>query len=319
MICRETAEFLRTHDNYLILTHKRPDGDTIGSAVALREILLALGKTAWLLPAYDATALFAPWLEGRTAPEGFAPDTVVSVDVAGLGLLPDNAAPYRDRIDLAIDHHPSNDGFAIRTQLEADRAACGEILYALAAELGVMNQTVADALYMAVSTDTGCFVYANTTANTHRVAAALMDAGADYRALNKAHFRTKTSGRMRLEGLILRELRLYQEGTLAVAPVTLDMMAEAGAGRDDCEDIAAFIGQMEGVRISATLRELTPGRFKASLRTVAGALDASAACARLGGGGHKFASACEVSGTVDQVEQMVLSAIDAQWTEENHG
>ena len=99
---REAAKFLKAHDNYLILTHKRPDGDTIGCAAGLCRALRALGKTAYVLPSLDATTLMAGYLEGLTAPEEFRPDTVVSTDVATVNLLPDNALPYRDRIDLAV-------------------------------------------------------------------------------------------------------------------------------------------------------------------------------------------------------------------------
>lgn len=316
MTARDAAAFLRRHDNYLILTHKRPDGDTIGCAVALCELLWALGKTAWLLPSLDATRLFTEYLDGHTAPEGYAPDTVVSVDVAGLGLLPPNAQPYRDRVDFAIDHHPSNEFFAGETWLEADKAACGEIVYKLAEELGVMNGVIAAALYVAVSTDTGCFVYANTTSNTHRVAAALMEAGAPYQRLNKKHFRTKSMRRMRLEGLILQNMHLYFDGAVAVAPISLKMMAQADAGEDDAEDIAAFLGQIEGVLHSATIRELRPGECKISLRTNSDLLNATAACARLGGGGHKAASGCTVYGTVDEAERAIVGAIEAQLKEE---
>lgn len=315
MNCQETARFLRERDNYLILTHKRPDGDTIGCAAGLREALRGIGKTAWLLDSLDATRLFQEYLEGRTAPEDFKPDTVVSVDVATENLLPPNAQPYRGRIDLAIDHHPSQEFFARETWLEADKAACGELVYALAVELGVMNQAVATPLYVAVSTDTGCFVYSNTTPNTHRVAAELMAAGAPYQRLNKKHFRTKTMARMRLEGLILQNLSLYHDGTVAVAPISLEMMAQAQATEDDAEDIAAFVGQIEGVRHSATIRELRPGECKISLRTASQLLDACAVCARLGGGGHKAASGCTVLGSVAQAEQAIVSAIDVQMAE----
>lgn len=319
MTVKDAAAFLRTHDNYLILTHKRPDGDTIGCAVALCELLWGLGKTAWLLPSLDATRLFTEYLDGHTAPEGYEPDTVVSVDVAGLGLLPPNAEAYKERIDLAIDHHPSNEFFAGRTWLEADKAACGEIVYKLAEELKLMTPAIAAALYVAVSTDTGCFVYGNTTANTHRVAAALMEAGAPYRALNKKHFRTKSMRRMKLESLILQHMRLYIGGTVAVAPISLEMMAQAGATNDDAEDIAAFVGQVEGVRHSATIRELRAGECKISLRTNSDLLNATAVCARLGGGGHKSASGCTVYGTVAEAERAIVGAIEAQLEEGPHG
>lgn len=312
MTCPDVVKFLREHDNYLILTHKRPDGDTIGCGVALMEILRGIGKTAWLLPSLDATQLFAEYLEGRFASADFVPDTVISVDVAALGLLPANAQPYRDRIDLAIDHHPSNEFFAGDTWLEADKAACGEIVWKLTEELGIMNRAIADALYVAVSTDTGCFVYSNTTPNTHRVAAELMAAGADYKRLNKKHFRTKSMARMQLERLILEHMHLYHNGTVAVAPISLAMMAEAGAVEQDAEDIAAFLGQIDGVRQSATIRELKPGECKISLRTADGAFNASHACARLGGGGHAAAAGCTVKGTVEEAEQAIVSAVNEE-------
>ncbi len=311
MTCADVIKFLQEHDNYLILTHKRPDGDAIGCSVALAEILRGMGKTAWLPAVSDATDLFAEYLEGQLAPAGFVPEVVVSVDLASLSLLPDHAQAWRDRIDLAIDHHPSNTGFAQRTWLESDRAACGEILFDLAQTLGVINQTIANALYVAVSTDCGCFVYSNTKASTHRVAAELMEAGADYKRLNKKHFRTKSMARMKLESLMLRDMHLYYDNTVAVVPISLALMSEAGAGEEDAEDIAAFAGQISGVRHSATIRELRPGECKISLRTAAD-LNASLVCTCLGGGGHAAAAGCTVKGSVAEAETAIVDAIKAQ-------
>ena len=309
---REAAAFLAAHDNYLILTHKRPDGDTIGCAAGLCRALRALGKTAYALPSLDATTLLAGYLDGLTAPEGFTPNTVVSTDVATVNLLPDNALPYKDRIDLAIDHHPSQEFFAKETCLEADKAACGEIIWKICVELGTMDRDIATPLYVAVPTDCGCFVYANTTPHTHKVAAALMEQGIPVQALNKRHFRTKSMARMKLESLILQNMRLYHGGTVAVAPVSLAMMAEGGATMEDTDDIAAFLGQIDGVLHTATIREHEGGECRISVRTDASKLNATRVCARLGGGGHKAASGCTVKGTVEDAERAILAAIDAQ-------
>lgn len=312
---REAAEFLKAHNNYLILTHRRPDGDTIGCAAGLCRALHRLGKTAHILPNEDATTLLAGYLDGLTAPEGFEPDTVVSVDIAALGLLPDNALPYKERIDLAIDHHPSQEFFAKETCLEADKAACGEIIWKICSELGVMDADIAAPLYVAVSTDCGCFVYANTTPHTHMVAAALMEQGIPFQALNKKHFRTKSMRRMKLESLILRNMHLYHDGTVAVAPISLAMMDEAGATSEDTDDLAAFLGQIEGVLHTATIREHEGGECRISVRTKADLLNATRVCARLGGGGHKAASGCTVKGTVAEAERDILAAIDDQLTQ----
>ena len=309
---REATEFLKQRDNYLILTHKRPDGDTIGCAAGLCRALRELGKTACVLPSLEVVSGLAGYLDGLTAPDGFVPDTVVSVDIAALGLLPDNAQPYGGRIDLAIDHHPSNEFFARETCLEADKAACGEIVWKICNELGVMDTEIATALYVAVSTDCGCFVYGNTTPHTHKAAAALMEQGIPVQALNKKHFRTKSMRRMKLEGLILQNMHLYHGGTVAVAPVSLDMMAQAGATSEDTDDVAAFLGQIEGVLHTATIREYEGGECRISVRTRADLLNATKVCARLGGGGHKAASGCTVKGTVEEAEKAILAAIDDQ-------
>lgn len=313
----QAAAFLRAHDNYLILTHKRPDGDTIGCAAGLCRALRRLGKTAYVLSNEDAIPLLGSYLEGLTAPDGFTPDTVVSTDVATENLLPDSALPYKGRIDLAVDHHPSQEFFAGETCLEADKAACGEIIWKICNELGVMDGDIATPLYVAVSTDCGCFVYANTTPHTHRAAAALMEQGIPVQALNKRHFRTKSMARLKLESLILQNMRLYHGGTVAVAPVSLDMMAQAGATMEDTDDIAAFLGQIDGVLHTATIREHEGGECRISVRTRADLLNATRVCARLGGGGHRAASGCTVRGTVEDAERAILAAIDAQLAEPN--
>ena len=311
MTAVEAAALLREQDRILILTHKRPDGDTIGCAVALCAALRQRGKTAWVLPNPDATSLFTPYLEGYLAPEGFSPAFVVSVDIAGVGLFPDNAKLWLERgVDLAIDHHPSNEGFGRENCVEADKAACGEILYQIALELGALTTEVALPLYVAVSTDTGCFQYGNTTPHTHRVAAALMDTGIDYQWVNKRHFRTKSFKRLQLERMLTEHLELYDGGKVAVAAVTLSAMAALDAHEEDAEDIAAFAGQVEGVETAVTIRELEGGECKLSVRTTGG-LNASAVCARLGGGGHAAAAGCTIPGGVEEARAAILDAIHA--------
>ena len=156
MTVTEAAAFLREHDNYLILTHKRPDGDTIGCAAGLCRGLRGLGKTAHICPGTGATPIFLPYLEGLMAPEGFAPDTVVSVDIAARSLFTDAGRPWLERgIDLAVDHHPSQEFFARQTCLDAGRAACGELIYDILKELGRVTAHMAAPLYVAIATDTG--------------------------------------------------------------------------------------------------------------------------------------------------------------------
>ena len=305
----QAAEFLSAHDRYLILTHVRPDGDTVGCAAALCRALRTLGKTAHVLPNPEITPLFSPYLEGLLAPEDLLPDTVVSVDMAARSLFPDNALPYLPRVDLAIDHHPSQEFFARETCLDAGRAACGELMYDILRQLGPVTADIALPLYVAVSTDCGCFLYGNTSADTHRVAAALMDTGIPAADLNKRHFRTKSFRRLRLESLLTDSMEFHDGGEIAIAAISLEMLARLQATEADAEDIAAFVGQVEGVKTGVTIRELKPGRCKISLRTDPKQLNASAVCALLGGGGHAAASGATVEGDIQQTKEVLMAAI----------
>ena len=305
----QAAEFLRAHDNYLILTHKRPDGDTIGCAAGLCRGLRALGKTAHICPGTGCTHLFTPYLEGLLAPEGYGPDTVVSVDIAARGLFTDAGRPWLERgIDLAVDHHPSQEFFAARTCLDAGRAACGEIVLDILKELGPVTADLAVPLYVAIATDTGCFQYGNTTAASHRAAAELIDTGLDLFPLNKRHFRTKSWARLQVERLITERMHRYEGGKIAVAPVSFSLLDEAGATEEDMEDIAAFLGQIEGVETSVTIREQAGGSCKLSVRT-SGGLNATKVCALLGGGGHAAAAGCTVDMDLAGAETAILEAI----------
>ncbi len=312
MTIRETAALLRQQDNILLITHRRPDGDTVGSAAGLCIALRQLGKKAYLLPNPDITAINACYAEGLWAEEDFQPDFVVSVDVAARGMFQPNAEKWLDRVDLAIDHHPSHEGFGKTSCVEDHRAACGEIVYAICRELGEVTAEVALPLYAAVATDTGCFVYANTTENTHRVAAELLAVGIDYFSVNKRHFRTKTRRRVALEAALFSGMEYFHEGRGVFMSVPLSLMEEIGATEEDAEDLASLATVVEGVDCGALLRELTPGKWKLSLRTGAnGRVNATNACGLLGGGGHAMAAGATVSGDLSAVKEKILAAIDA--------
>lgn len=310
MTAKEAAQFLTAHDRYLILTHVRPDGDTIGCAAGLCRALRQMGKEAFVLENTQASALFTPYLEGLTTTGDYQPDTVVSVDMAARGLFPESAKPYLERVDLAIDHHPSQEFFARETCLDASRAACGELVYDIVQQLGPISPEIGQALYVAVSTDCGCFVYSNTKPGTHRVAAALMESGFDPYPINRRHFRTKSFRRLKLESLLTAGMELREGGETALVFLTLDMVAQVGAQEQDLEDISAFVGQIEGVKNGITIRELRPGVCKLSVRTDPKSLNASAICGLMGGGGHAAAAGATVEGTMDEARAAVLQAIE---------
>lgn len=309
MTTAEAARLLLGWDELLLLTHVRPDGDTVGSAAALCQALRDRGKTAYLLPNPELTATYAPYAAPYAAPEGFVPRHVVSVDIAALSLLPENARPYQDRIDLAIDHHPSQGFFARETCLEADSAACGEIVYDIITRLTPVTPDIALPLYVAVSTDTGCFVYSNTTARTHRIAAALMDCGIDVAPVNKALFRTKSRTRLAMEAWMAEWAEYYDHDRVVVMQIPLSLCLDYKATEADVEELSSLAALVEGTDCGVTLRELKDGRVKISLRT-GPRVNATEVCALLGGGGHAAAAGATLHGTLSEVKQAVLQAID---------
>ena len=310
MTAQDAAQRLLGMDQVLILTHRRPDGDTIGCASALCLALQQKGKTAWVLPNEDAHHLFDPYLEGVLAPAGFVPQAVVAVDVAALGMLPDSAKGYREAIDLVIDHHGSQEYYGKETCVDPACAACGELLFRIFQSMGVtLTQEIALRLYVAIATDSGCFAYSNTTPDTHRIVADLMATGFDAQWVNKRHFRVKSLKRMQIESRLVREMDLEQNGTLVFAYVTLDLIRDLQATEEDLEDIASFIGQLEGVDNAVTIRQLKPTECKISLRTDGKTLNASDVCAIHGGGGHPAAAGCTIPGTPAQAKAAMLAAI----------
>lgn len=303
---RGAAGYLEALDNVLLLTHVRPDGDTIGSAAALCRALRDCGQTAYLLPNPEITATYAPYAAPYWAPEGWHAEHIVSVDIADASLLPENAQSYRDRIELAIDHHPSQTFFARNTCLEADSAACGEIVYEIIQHLTALTADIALPLYVAVSTDCGGFQYGNTTARTHRIAAALMDV-VDVAAVNKTLFRTKSRVRLAMESRMVADMKLFDHQRVVVMEIPLSLRQEMQATDADIEELSALPALVEGTDCGVTLRELRPGTVKVSVRT-GPRVDACALCRILGGGGHHAASGATVEGTLDEARMAVLAA-----------
>ena len=307
LMVQEAAARLRQMDNVLLLTHVRPDGDTIGSAAALCQALRDMGKTAYLLYNPEITDTYAPYAAPYWAPADFAPAHIVSTDIAALNLLPDNAASYASRVELAIDHHGSQAFFATETCLDAEAAACGEIIYRVIRELTAVTPAIAMLLYVAISTDTGCFVYTNTTADTHRIAAALLETGIDVGPVNKALFRTKSKTRLAMEARMVADMELYDSDRVVVMSIPLSLRQELQATEADIEELSSLAALVEGTDCGITLRELKPGKVKLSLRT-GPRVDACAVCQRLGGGGHKAAAGATVDGTLKDAKALVLKA-----------
>ena len=303
----EAAQILLAHDNYTIITHRRPDGDTIGSSAVLCMGLRQLGKTAHILENPEITPKYTHLHKGLTKPAAEEGDFIVTVDVASPGMLPEACKTLA--FDLRIDHHGSATSFTPVELVEPEAAACGEIVFGVLMEMGAeLDIPMANALYTAVSTDTGCFRYANTTANTFSVAAACAKAGAEVFNINQALFETNSLARLKVQSYMLQNARFLQEGKVAICPLPKAVELECGANEDDLDNISGFPRTIEGVKLAVTIREEGTDRVKMSVRAVPGQ-DASALCAKFGGGGHKGAAGASMDMTMDEAVEAVIAQL----------
>lgn len=287
----EAAGFLLVNDNFCILTHRRPDGDTVGSAAALCLGLRSLGKTAYVLVNPDASTCQFNWLlEGLTKETAQEQDTLVAVDVAAANMLPRCFAPLAGRVKLRIDHHGSGESFAAEELVDALSASCAELVCDVLTILGVeLDRQIAEAVYVGASTDTGCFRFANTTAHTFFVASLCARAGARIHKLNQELFETNSLAKLRLQAWIVENLKLFGDGKFAIAAIPRAVEELLGVTEDDVSNISSFPRTVAGVCMAATLRQTRDGETKISVRAVPG-YDAAALCEQFGGGGHKGAA-----------------------------
>ncbi len=305
----ETAAFLLARNGFTIITHRRPDGDTLGSAAALCLGLRSLGKTAHILENPEVTEKYAHLQQGLSKTEVQPGDVVVSVDVAAPGMLPEAFSGLLGQIDLRIDHHRSEGSFTTFELVQPTAAACGQIIYDILMEMGVcLDSPMANALYIAISTDTGCFRYANTLSHTCEVAAACAAVSKDLPELNRVLFETKSLKRLKLQGWIVENLQFLCGGQIAICALPLQLEKDMGLCEDDMENISGFPRAIEGVKIAATLRQQEDGIIKVSVRALPG-YDASAICGKFGGGGHRGAAGASLNMTMDEAVKAIIEAM----------
>ena len=309
----DAARFLLEHDHFAILSHRRPDGDTVGNSAALCRGLRLLGKTAHVLVNKEVTPRFA-WLhEGLTKPWVEEGDTIVSVDVASPEMLPADFRPLLGKIALRIDHHSSATSFTEQELVDGDSASCAEVVWDVLELMGVKaDRALAEAVYVGVSTDTGCFRFSNTTAHTFSVAALCTRAGARIYELNQELFETNTLERLKMQAWIVEHLELLRGGEMAICAIPRAVEEEIGVNEDDMDNISNFPRTVAGVRMAATLRETGDGETKLSVRAVPGC-DATAVTVRFGGGGHKGAAGASMKLPLDEA----VKAVEAVMSEVN--
>ena len=291
--CAQAAALLQGWDKILVMSHASPDGDTLGSASALLRGLASLGKEVAFFCADPVPEKFQYLFAGIPLGD-FAPDHVMTVDVADKRLLGDAPPEYLARVELAIDHHGTHVPFSQERWVDAHAAAAVELFYALLVELGVeLAPAVADCLYTGLTTDTGCFRYRSVTPRTHRIAADLLERGARGADINRAMFESKSKAQVEAERRAMDSMRFSSGGKCALVTLPYSIFAETGAQESELEGIAAMPREIQGVVLGVTLKEKEDGAVKVSVRANPPA-DASALCGRFGGGGHQGAAGCSL-------------------------
>lgn len=280
------------NNDVIIITHVRPDGDTLGSAYALKRAILnrfADKKVNIICGEEIKDRLIficggdIPLITGNCEH-----DLIIAVDIAEPVLMGDNRK-FADnkKINIKIDHHPNSSLYADMNYIDETVSSCGEIIYDICKKLGKITYDIAFPLYAAICSDTGNYRYSNVTANTHRITADLIDAGIDASFISNKLYGKKTQKEIISHRLVLNNLQYYQNGKIAVAMITNEMKTNNGITDDDFGDISSIPLDIEDVDLGITIKQFDdkPDKYRVSMRSSEN-IDASEVCKKLGGGGH---------------------------------
>lgn len=312
MALAEASRFIRENDNFLLIAHVSPDGDTLGSCLALHAALLQLGKKAQIACEEPVPPLltFLDNSEAVVGVEGIKPfDSVIFVDCADISrtgtLQPIIEGASKS---LCIDHHETNPCYAKENWI-VDCAATGEIIFELLNELNInITKEIATCLFAAISTDTGNFAYSNTTPTTFEITAKLLRCGFDLPEANRRLFRTKRLQKMKLLGLLMSRLELYQNNSFAISYIYYNEIERINATSADCEGLIDHIRDIDTVQVACFLRESSSGLIRVSLRSKYD-LDISKVSLQFGGGGHANAAGCTLDCSMDEALDRLKTAI----------
>lgn len=316
-------DILRRQDRVLVAAHAHPDGDAVGASAAMGWMLRALDRNVLLynesgFPGYlDWLRLPSPVMT-RVDELPCAPSLIVALDSGDAARLGSDIQPLLATVPVVnIDHHPGNPEYGtLANWVDPSIAATGQMVGLLAEALGVpLHGALGEAVYVSLVSDTGSFAFGNTSAECLRLAARLVDAGLDVAAVRARLDNTWSEAKMRLWGLLMKDVRVMEEGRLAVAVVTSGMLEETGAVPGDAEGFVEQMRRVRGVRVSLLLRETeADGRpaVRISLRS-GGEDDVRAVAAQFGGGGHRNAAGATLPLTPDRALPVVLPYVRHVW------
>ncbi len=311
----EIGNALRAHQRFVVLSHVRPDGDALGSQLALALSLQKMGKEAkaWneegMLEKYSCLPRSEMLVQPPSEPEDF--DVAIALDTATQNRLGTAAQAVRHaKLWINIDHHGSNPRYGDLVYIDPDSPSTAQILFELMkSEQLPMDRAIAENLFAAISTDTGSFQYPNTSARTFEIAAELVRAGINVGRLSQQLYESFPRRRIELLRSVLDTMQFEADGKIAYFSLSLKGAREIGAIPEDNEGLIDHLRAVQGVIVAVFFEELTDGKVRVSMRSKSEAADVSAVCLKFGGGGHKLAAGARVPGTLAEVEQRVLKEV----------
>jgi bifunctional oligoribonuclease and PAP phosphatase NrnA len=321
--CQQICELIRREHSFLVLTHYRPDGDAIGSQLALAILLKNLGKRveAWNEDEVPAKFRFLPQIEliqcPPATPKEF--DVVIAIDTSTWQRVGKAAERIsHKKYFVNIDHHVSNEKFAAINWIVPEAPASGQIAYELIHRGGfALTRDIATCLFVAISTDTGSFSFGSTTAESLRVAAALVEAGVNVGETTRHVYESYPYARLQLLQLALAELKLVHHKRIAYYWITNEMYEKSGAKREDTEGLIDYARSIEGVVVAVLFEELSePGKIRVSFRSKHPKVDVNSIARHFGGGGHREAAGARIAGQPRDIEQKVVAAISTALQEQ---
>ena len=300
------SEIVSNYDNFVLLSHARPDGDAIGSVVALKAVLEELGKTVVGLneDSVPDNLRFMRGSEGVECPSGpLEAEVVIALDTANRERLGARCLDSLEGVQVwvNIDHHISNEKYGDYWLIDEKSAATGEILYAIIKELKWPLPDIArDALYVALSTDTGSFQYSNTSGRTHTMAADLVERGLDVAALTSRLYHDYPLRRVELLRSLLETMKLTDDGRIAWWTLSRDTKTRIGMQAGDGEGLIDVLRAIQGVLVCGFIEEMDDGKIRLSLRSKDSSVNVCDICAHFGGGGHVLAAGAKTKGPLNE-------------------
>lgn len=313
----EVMDVLKKRDNFLITAHVNPEGDSIGSQLAMFFLLKKIGKKAVMVN-HDMVPENLQFLPGSasvtmTLPDDFIPATAIVLDCPVMeraGAVTGHLSEIDEIVN--VDHHISNEFFGDVNWVDPQASSVGEMMYRLIKKMGVeVDKDMALAIYAAMVTDTGMFSYDNTTGETHVVAADLMRIGVIPKIVHKEIFEKRSSFQVKLLGKALSTMELEEKGKIAHMCLTRRMLEDEGVKSVSTDEFINYPRSVKGVKVAVFFKESVenPGAINVSFRSTGDDINVDEIAGKFGGGGHQKASGCLIKGTLDEAREKVLAEV----------